>query len=333
MGSVRATALLALVGLFAVSMSQSATAAPGQPNAQDQALAKTSVLRLSDMPTGWVSTAASSTAQADQVRRGILECRRYQTTVVALRKQPRAATNFDQQNNSISSDVAVTPSVRAAQAAYAGLTYGGVSSCFQKAFGQIITQSLSSRGASAKLQTISGGEQSEPAVGAQSAAYEFTATFSALGLTPQVYITQDVFRVGRSLAALDSEYTASPVPDDLRQSMISTVAGRLGRTSASAPATTTTLPLTYPSGAAVPPGYPKLVPLSSIDSRVENWFTINPPPSQQAVEVAPGVFAPDNPAAPNLNSYLTGPVNGDCAVIMQDFPRAGSTCWDGVAAA
>jgi hypothetical protein len=79
-------------------------------------------------------------------------------------------------------------------------------------------------------------------------------------------------------------------------------------------------------------GFPRLVPLSSIDSRVQNAFTISgPPPSDQVVEVAPGVFTPYNPAVPNLESYLDVPNDGDCVVRHEYFPNTGGACWNGVA--
>lgn len=118
-----------------------------------------------------------------------------------------------------------------------------------------------------------------------------------------------------------------------RSSAVSSVLGWCA--SQVSPATTTSPPTTvptlrYPNGEPVLPGFPRLVPLANIDSRVRSWLTTNPPPSDQAVELAPGVFANYNPAVPNLASYLRGPVDGDCAVRREYFPTSGGACWNGV---
>ena len=94
------------------------------------------------------------------------------------------------------------------------------------------------------------------------------------------------------------------------------------------PTTTTPPPVTMPSGDPVFPGYPKLVPIVSLDYRVRSWFSN--PRSDQAVAVAPGVYTPYNPNVPDLESYLDGPTDGDCAARSAYFPDSGGACWEGV---
>jgi hypothetical protein len=86
-----------------------------------------------------------------------------------------------------------------------------------------------------------------------------------------------------------------------------------------------------PNGDPVFPGYPKIVPAASIDRRVQSWFegeTVD----GQVVALAPGVYTPYNPNVPDLNQYLDGPNEGDCAMRDKYFPNTGGACWDGVQA-
>ena len=62
--------------------------------------------------------------------------------------------------------------------------------------------------------------------------------------------------------------------------------------------TTTTPPLTMPNGDPVFPGYPKLVPVESIDSRVASSYE-GRTPTGQVVALAPGVYTPTTPTSPS----------------------------------
>lgn len=85
-----------------------------------------------------------------------------------------------------------------------------------------------------------------------------------------------------------------------------------------------------PNGGPVFDGFPRLVPLASIDYRVANWFSLDGAPPEQVVEMAPGVYAPYNELIPDLTAYLDGSAIGDCMMIDEFFPYSGSTCWEGV---
>ncbi|GAA4150019.1 hypothetical protein GCM10023068_28130 [Leifsonia shinshuensis] len=81
------------------------------------------------------------------------------------------------------------------------------------------------------------------------------------------------------------------------------------------------------------PGYPVVVSVASVDSRVSYWSGLGGSSVTQLVAVAPGVYEAYNPAVPDLNLYVdSGPVMGDCILIKATFPDRGSTCWDGVRA-
>jgi Domain of unknown function (DUF4352) len=238
--------MLRLAGIAIVGMSCALVTAPAgatsplKPNPKDQALAKTAALHLSDLPSGWTTdTSASQTATGDQIRNAIPDCKRYQSTVVALRNQPRADTSFTQQNASIGSSVAVLSTARAARTAIASLTTGTATACYQKELGALIAARLTTSGSSAKLQSVTGGQQSGPTLGDQSTAYEFTVTLSALGLSPQVYVDVQTVRVGRSVALFTFTDSGSPTPSDLRSSLVTTVVGRLGSPNPSSTPTTT----------------------------------------------------------------------------------------------
>jgi hypothetical protein len=86
---------------------------------------------------------------------------------------------------------------------------------------------------------------------------------------------------------------------------------------------------TMPNGDALFTGYPKIVKGSTIDYRVRNWYQ-GKLTDDQVVALAPGVYTPYNPNVPDLNEYLSGPADGDCAMKNHYFPDAGGACWNGV---
>jgi hypothetical protein len=83
------------------------------------------------------------------------------------------------------------------------------------------------------------------------------------------------------------------------------------------------------NGDAVFAGYPLIVDVGTIDSRVANSFE-GELVDGQVVALAPGVYTPFNPNVPNLTSYLAGPNAGGCAMRDQFFPNSGGSCWEGV---
>lgn len=91
--------------------------------------------------------------------------------------------------------------------------------------------------------------------------------------------------------------------------------------------TPTTVQLYYPSGDPVLEGYPVLVDTKRLDRRLASWIE-----TEEAVALAPGVYAAYSPAEPELTAYLDGPSDGDCAVRKKYFPRTGGSCWNGVLA-
>jgi ABC-type Fe3+-hydroxamate transport system substrate-binding protein len=96
-------------------------------------------------------------------------------------------------------------------------------------------------------------------------------------------------------------------------------------------ATTSAAPkaLTYPSGDEVREGYPLIVNVDSLDTRVVNSFK-GQLVEGQVVAVAPGVYMQYNPVEPDLAQYLKGPLSGDCTVIKKFFPATSNSCWPGV---
>jgi hypothetical protein len=92
---------------------------------------------------------------------------------------------------------------------------------------------------------------------------------------------------------------------------------------------TTAPPVTMPSGQLVFPGYPKLVPIGSVDRRVASWYE-GDAATGELVALAPGVYTPYNPNVPDLTFYLDLPNSGDCAMRELHFPNSGGSCWSGV---
>jgi hypothetical protein len=85
------------------------------------------------------------------------------------------------------------------------------------------------------------------------------------------------------------------------------------------------------NGDRVFPGFPLIVDVGTIDRRVAGWFEGELVDSR-VVALAPGVYAPYNPAVPNPLAYLNAPTAGDCGVREQYFPHSDGPCWNGVRA-
>jgi hypothetical protein len=74
-------------------------------------------------------------------------------------------------------------------------------------------------------------------------------------------------------------------------------------------------------------GYPLVVEVSTIDSRLANAYKTAP----QVVALAPGLYTAYNASVSNLDFYIDeGPVSGDCVLKASLFPDRGGACWDGV---
>ena len=148
------------------------------------------------------------------------------------------------------------------------------------------------------------GDLSFPSVGDDSLAWHDSRTPKKGDATGTTLSQDSVAARSGSVVMLITRTGLSPDTDELQSFVTKAyqkLIDELGLTTSRLPGTTTTTKaLSYPDGSPVLPGYPKLVPLASIDSRVNNWFTLQPPPSDQVVELAPGVFSPYNPAVPTL---------------------------------
>jgi hypothetical protein len=194
---------------------------------QDRALAQSAVLQLRDFPAGWNAGPRTDNAQSDRIRARIPECKRYQSVVAALRRQPEASANFIAQNSLASSTVIVLNSVHAAQSTFGQLTSSTVLRCLQRYFGTTIAQSIFIRGVPARLQTVTGSAAAAVQAGDATAAFQVTVTLSAGGLTAPVYADVDVVRIGRSIAEFGFENPNASLPARLRDALVNAVVGRL----------------------------------------------------------------------------------------------------------
>lgn len=79
------------------------------------------------------------------------------------------------------------------------------------------------------------------------------------------------------------------------------------------------------------PGYPRIVSLGSINSKVAVWIQ-RESPATELVALAPGVYTPFNPSTPNLSSYYNdwAALYGDCGVIHQFFSPMSYSCGPGI---
>lgn len=128
---------------------------------------------------------------------------------------------------------------------------------------------------------------------------------------------------GSTVPATTEPTTAAPTTAVATTTVPPTVA------TTTVPPTTVPPPVTMPDGSPVIAGYPKLVPIGSVDRRVANWFE-GDAPTGQLVALAPGVYSPYNPNVTDLSLYLELPNSGDCAMRHLHFPNSGGACWTGV---
>jgi hypothetical protein len=83
------------------------------------------------------------------------------------------------------------------------------------------------------------------------------------------------------------------------------------------------------NGDRVFPGFPLIVDLATIDSRVAGWYE-GDLVDGRVVALAPGVYTPYTPTVPNPLAYFNAATAGDCAMREQFFPNSAGSCWNGV---
>jgi hypothetical protein len=85
------------------------------------------------------------------------------------------------------------------------------------------------------------------------------------------------------------------------------------------------------NGDRVFPGFPLIVDVTTIDSRVAGWYE-GDLVDGRVVALAPGVYTPYTPTVPDTLAYLDAATAGDCAMREQFFPNSAGSCWNGVQA-
>ncbi len=83
------------------------------------------------------------------------------------------------------------------------------------------------------------------------------------------------------------------------------------------------------NGDRVFPGFPLIVDVDTVDSRVATSFA-GELADGRVVALAPGVYTPYDPNVSNPLAYLNGPSDGDCIMREQFFPNSAGSCWNGV---
>jgi hypothetical protein len=156
----------------------------------------------------------------------------------------------------------------------------------------------------------------------------FDAALRAAGFTPKADTKATVQEYCDAFDRNDAKWMAS-VANETQNAKNLLKAGFGVLCPANVPFIGTTPPPKMPSGDPVFSGYPKIVNVSTIDSRVRSWYQ-GKLVDNQVVALAPGIYAPYNPNVPDLNEYLSGPVDGDCAAKQHYFPEASGACWSGV---
>jgi len=193
---VRPLAVAVIAGVtFACFSSAAQAATTGQSN--DAQIAKQGSLVVSDFPSGWTQTKASSSSDraTEQVASKIPDCKQYIVFEKALKNLPRAESpDFDLQNSSISNTADVFKNAKSATVAMHVFGSSKTESCINKLFSKLVTT---------KDVTVAG--QIKPIqlnVGDQSIGYAGPITVTPHGAPAQTFgVSVFAIRTGRGVNA------------------------------------------------------------------------------------------------------------------------------------
>lgn len=183
--------------------------------AEDQALADSVVLKLSDFATGW---RADESDDEDDDENG---CGQPDYSALTITGRADSPTFTRGSVASVSSTAVVYTSQDDAISAYQ-LFEGAVN----QEIGDCLAETLEDTDG-IKVIDISAGRLSFPSFGDRSAAYQIAIEYESEGLTPTFYVDIVVLQDGRALAALIYLDLLTPFSDSEKERLTEIVAGRM----------------------------------------------------------------------------------------------------------
>jgi hypothetical protein len=188
------------------------------PRTDDDAVARAGVFVAADFPAGYQASAPSDTSHTDNLRlaKGVHGCGPYVWVQKALKSLPQAASpRYTDDTRSISNEVDVFESERAARSAVARYQKSSVVACLENLFEKQVRQDPDRRD-SVDDVAVNLERRDIAGLGDDSVVYEGTMQLTATdGSTSRVGIGNAAVRVGRAVDAVTYSTTGGTLTDVL----------------------------------------------------------------------------------------------------------------------
>jgi hypothetical protein len=193
----------------------------------DVQIAKAATFVLADFPAGFAATTSTPSSSADNIKlaKGVPGCAPYVTLQKLTAVQPQAtSTDFADDSRTISNEVDVFKTERAAADALALYAKPSMVSCLQQLFKKQLSQDPKTKG---KINSVSVAldRQDIAGLGDDSVVYEGNMTIAGTdGSTTQIGIGNAAVRVGRAVDDVTYVTTSAPLTDVLTPAIDASVA-------------------------------------------------------------------------------------------------------------
>lgn len=202
----------------------------------DQAASTAAVLKLSDFPTGWTSSARSQDPSVPGVDRQLAQC--LHVSVALLNQSDPSnvdSPDFNDANGATVDDsVSFAPSTSDSQKAFTALSQPQVPQCLSSALNSYIAYSLAHPKNSSdtvppgvSIGSVVVTHEPFPTVGSTTVAYRVIVPVKAAGQQLSIYVDFVVSVQGRGGSILTAENIGSPLDSSLEQQLQSAVIGRM----------------------------------------------------------------------------------------------------------
>ncbi len=204
-----------------------ATAPAAASTSGDSTIARTGVLVGDDFPAGFTPSAASGSSHADNVKlaKGVDGCAPYVTLQKALIPLPQAKSpKFDDASRSISNEVDVFPTDKAASAALVLYAKSSMVGCLENLFEKQIRQGASTQQAIDDV-TVDLDRQDIAELGDESVVYEGSVALTGTdGTQSKLGIGAAAVRVGRTVDVVSYSTDGTSLTDVLTPAIDASVA-------------------------------------------------------------------------------------------------------------
>lgn len=200
------------------------------PNAQ--AIAQASLIRLSDLPSGWVQSAAPPTTASFSGNAQFASCLGLASTLVSAAIPSANSPTFTvtPSTASVNERVVVYPSTSESSTFFNAMDAVRAPGCLRKMFQQLTAGSASgSKAGGPSLAPFTATREPLPKYGDGSTEIQLTTSYSGQSGPVNIYITVIVIEKGQLNAFLSLTSSLSPLPVKLRDSLAAAAARRMDR--------------------------------------------------------------------------------------------------------